>query len=160
MKKSAPDFLALASDEFLLLTIKSGRPGRPMLPWGERPNGFSDEEIRSLVAYIRLLGGNVKPVPDTRPAIWATGDIAAGGLLFTSNCAGCHGKNGAGGDAPAIGNKAFLAAATDTYLFGTISGGRRGTVMQGFSNPSPIRRVLTQAEIESIVVYLRSLGAK
>jgi mono/diheme cytochrome c family protein len=155
-----PDFLSLASDEFLLLTIKSGRPGRPMLPWGERPNGFSDDEIRSVVAYIRMLAGNVQPIPDTKPKIWASGDVAVGGLLFTSNCSGCHGKNGAGGDGPAIGNKAFLAAATDTYLFETISRGRRGTVMQGFSNPSPIRRVLTPAEIESIVVYLRSLGAK
>jgi len=31
-------------------------------------------------------------------------------------------------------------------------------VMQGFANPSPIRRVLTQAEIESIVTYIRSLS--
>ena len=155
-----PDFLALASDEFLLLTIKSGRPGRPMLPWGERENGFTQEEILSLVAYIRLLGGNVQAIPDTKPKIWASGDIASGGLLFTANCSGCHGKNGVGGDGPALGNKAFLTAATDTYLFETISRGRRGTVMQGFSNPSPTRRVLTPAEIESIVVYLRSLGAK
>ncbi len=57
-------------------------------------------------------------------------------------------------------NKNFLAAVTDTYLVGTITSGRRGTVMQGFSNPSPIRRVLTQAEIEAIVVYIRSLNAK
>lgn len=155
-----PDFLALASDDFLFKTIKSGRPGRPMLPWGERENGFTQEEIQSLVAYIRQMAGNVQAIPDTRPRIWASGDISYGALLFTSNCAGCHGKNGVGGDGPALGNKAFLAAATDTYLFGTISGGRRGTVMQGFSNPSPVRRVLTPAEIESVVVYLRSLGAK
>jgi cytochrome c oxidase cbb3-type subunit 3 len=155
-----PDFLTLASDDFLLLTIKSGRPGRPMLPWGERENGFTDDEIRSVVAYIRQLGGGVQFVPDTMPQIWAGGDVATGERLFTANCAGCHGKNAIGGEGPAIGNKAFLAAATDSYLVGTITRGRRGTVMQGFATPSPIRRVLTQSEIEAIVVYLRSLNTK
>lgn len=155
-----PDFLDIASDDFLFQTIKSGRPGRPMLPWGERPNGFSDEEIRSVVAYIRHLGGDVQAAPDTRQQMWAQGDVNLGASLYTVNCSGCHGKNGAGGDAPALGNKAFIAAATDTFLFETIRRGRRGTVMQGFSDPSPVRRILTPAEIESIIVYLRSLGAK
>ncbi len=155
-----PDFLALASDDFLIKTIKSGRPGRPMLPWGERENGFTDDELKGLVAYIRQLGGNVQAEPDAKPQIWAAGDVKQGEMLFTSNCAGCHGAKGVGGDGPALGNKAFLAAVTDTYLVGTISRGRRGTVMLGFSNPSPIRRELTQSEIESVVAYLRSLGAK
>lgn len=155
-----PDFLSLASDDFLIKTIRSGRPGRPMLPWGERENGFNDEEIKAVVAYIRLLGGNVQAVPDSMPQIWAKGDPAAGAILFTENCAGCHGKNGIGGDGPALGNKAFLTNVTDTFLVGTVSRGRQGTVMQGFANASPIRKVLTQGEIESIVVYLRSLNAK
>jgi len=155
-----PDFLSLASDEFLIQTIRSGRPGRPMLPWGERENGFTLDEIRGLVAYIRQLGGNVQATPDAQPQIWAKGDPALGANLFTENCAGCHGKNGVGGDGPALGNKAFLTNVTDTFLVGTIGRGRQGTVMQGFANPSPIRKVLTQSEIESIVVYLRSLNAK
>ncbi len=154
------DFLALASDDFIFSTIKSGRPGRPMLAWGERENGFTDDEIRTVIAYIQALGGNIQPVPDTKPRIWATGDVRFGETLFAANCAGCHGRGGVGGDGPALANKNFIAAATDTYLVGTISNGRRGTVMQGFSNPSPIRRVLTQAEIEAIVVYIRSLNAK
>lgn len=155
-----PDFLALASDDFLFQTIKVGRPGRPMLPWGDRENGFDADEIRSLVAYIRELGGNIQAEPDTRPRIWAAGDPNIGAALFASNCAGCHGKNGSGGEGPALGNKAFLTNVTDTYLTGTITRGRRGTIMQGFSNPSPIRRVLTPSEIEAIVVYLRSLQVK
>ncbi len=155
-----PDFLALASDEFLLANIKSGRPGRPMLAWGERENGLNDDEIRSVIAYIRALGGGVQAVPDAKPQIWAAGDVATGERLFSANCSGCHGKAGAGGEGPALGNPAFLAAATDTYLVGTITNGRRGTVMQGFANGSPTRPVLTQSEIEALVVYLRSLKAK
>jgi mono/diheme cytochrome c family protein len=155
-----PDFLALASDDFILRTVRSGRPGRPMLAWGERENGFTDDEIRSVIAYIRYLGGNVQFVPDTMPQVWATGDVAFGERLFTANCAGCHGVKGVGGDGPALGNSAFLSAVTDTYLVGMISRGRRGTIMQGFADPSPTRMVLTPAEMESIVVYLRSLNTK
>ncbi len=155
-----PDFLALASDDFLFQTIRAGRPGRPMLPWGERVNGLNEQEIRAVVAYIRELGGGVQQIPDMLPQFWARGDVALGERLFTANCSGCHGAKGIGGDGPALGNKAFLSSASDTFLVGTISRGRRGTVMQGFTDPSPIRRVLTQAEIEAIVVYLRSLNPK
>lgn len=152
-----PDFLALASDDFLFATIKSGRPGRPMLAWGERENGLKDEEIRSVIAYIRALGGGQQAVPDTKPQIWATGDAATGERLFSANCSGCHGKAGVGGEGPALNNPAFQTAVTDTYLVGTITNGRRGTVMLGFANGSPTRPVLTQGDIEAIVVYLRSL---
>lgn len=154
------DFLELASDDFLTATIQKGRAGRPMLAWGERENGFTVDELKSLVAYIRALGGNVQYKPDTMPQIWAKGDRDFGARLFASNCAGCHGKTGEGLDAPAIANKNFLAAATDTFLVETISRGRRGSVMQGFSTPSTVRRALTREEIEAIVVYLRSLGTK
>ncbi len=155
-----PDFLSLASDDFLLATIKNGRPGRPMLPWGDRENGFSDDEIRGVIAYIRRLGGDIRPAADNKPRVWATGDVQQGSMLFASNCSGCHGKTGEGGDGPALNNKVLLANATDTYLVGIIANGRRGTVMQGFANPSPVRRELTPDEIGSIVVYLRSLSTK
>ena len=154
------DFLSLATDDFLFQTINKGRPGRPMLAWGERENGLKSDEIMALVAYIRQLGGNVQAQPDTLPQIWASGDVNAGARLFASNCSGCHGKNAEGADGPALNNKVFLAAATDTFLVSTIGQGRTGTVMQGFLKPSPTRRELTKAEIESIVVYLRSLGSK
>lgn len=152
-----PDLLALASDDFLFAAIRRGRPGRPMLPWGERTNGLKDDEIRSLVAYIRQLGGGIQPEPDPKPARWVNADAAVGARLYTANCAGCHGPMGSGGEGPAIGNKVFLETATDTFLVETISRGRRGTTMQGFSMPSTIRRALTREEIEAVVAYLRTL---
>jgi mono/diheme cytochrome c family protein len=157
---TSPEFLQLASDDFLFQTIRNGRPGRPMLAWGDRVNGFNDEEIRAVIAYIRWLGGNIQAQPDSKAQLWARGDASYGATLFTSNCAGCHGKNGVGADGPALNNKMFLSSVSDTFLVGTITRGRSGTVMQGFGDPSPIRRALTQAEVESIVVYIRSLGAK
>lgn len=155
-----PDFLELASDEFILQTINKGRAGRPMLAWGERENGLTADELKSLVAFIRQLGGNVQYKADTQPQIWAKGDANFGQRLFTENCAGCHGKTGEGLEAPALSNKNFLTNVTDTFLVETISRGRRGTVMQGFNNSSVVRPALTREEIESIVVYVRSLGAK
>lgn len=155
-----PDFLSLASDDFLIATIRKGRPGRPMLAWGDRENGLSDDELRALVAYIRQLGGNIQPIPDTMPPLWARGDAAAGERLFTANCAGCHGQRGIGGEGPALGNKVFLENVTDTFLAETIIRGRRGTVMQGFATPSTVRPALTRAEIESIITYIRTLDKK
>jgi len=154
------DFLETASDDFILATIKHGRPSRPMLPWGTRPNGFSDEEIRSVIAYIRSLGGNVEAVEDQKPARWAAGDAKQGARTFSSNCAGCHGAMGEGGEGPALNNKVLQDNASDTFLFETIKRGRRGTVMRGFSDSSPVHKALTDREIESIISYLRSLRAK
>lgn len=155
-----PDFLELASDDYLFQAINKGRAGRPMLAWGERENGLTADEMESLVSYIRQLGGNVEFKPDTQPRLWAKGDAYLGRRLFESNCAGCHGKTGEGLEGPAIANRAFLTAATDTFIFETISRGRRGTIMQGFNNSSVVRRALTKEEIESIVVFLRSLELK
>ena len=154
------DLLETATDDLLFATIKQGRPSRPMLPWGERQNGFSDEEIRSLIAYIRMLGGGVEALPDDRPARWASGNAKEGSRLFAANCAGCHGAMGEGGEGPALNNKVLLANATDTFFYETIRRGRRGTVMRAFSEPSPVRKALTDKEIESIVTYLRSFGVK
>lgn len=153
-----PDFLELASDDYLFTAIQKGRPGRPMLAWGEKENGFTADEMKSLIAYIRGLGGNVQFKTDTMPQIWAKGDVNFGQKLFTSNCAGCHGKTGEGLEGPALNNKMFLTSVSDTFLVETISRGRSGTIMQGFSSPSVVRRALTKEEIESIVVYVRSLG--
>lgn len=155
-----PDFLALAPDDLIFTSIQKGRPGRPMLPWGERVNGLTVAEIRSLVAYIRQLGGGIQQEVDLMAARWVNADAGLGGRLFAANCAGCHGPLGSGGEGPALGNKVFLGSATDTFLVETISRGRRGTVMQGFSTPSTVRPALTRAEIESIVAYLRTLEAR
>ena len=130
-----------------------------MPAWGQRVGALTDPEIAALVQYIRQLGGGVQHRPDTMPAVWAKGDANFGSQLYSSNCAGCHGKAGEGLEGPALGNKMFLTSATDTYLFETISRGRRGTVMQGFNSPSSVRRQLTREEIEAIIVFIRTLGA-
>jgi mono/diheme cytochrome c family protein len=150
-----PDFLALASDEFLRRTIHGGRPGRRMPAWGEKAGGLRPEEVETLVDFVRRLGQDVAARPDPRPPRWAAGDAARGAELWKADCAACHGARGEGAEGPALDNPVLLASATDTYLFETVRRGRRGTTMPAFSVPSPVRRTLTDDEIESLVTHIR-----
>lgn len=149
-----PDFLAVASDEFLAQAITRGRPGRRMPAWGEKEGGLRPEEISAVVQHLRRLGGPAEP--DTKPSRWAQGDVAAGKKLYAVNCAGCHGADGKGGEALALNNAGLLAAASDTYLFKTIERGRRGTAMPGFTQASTVHPALSPEEIEALVSFIRT----
>jgi len=153
-----PDFLAVASDEFLTQAVAKGRPGRRMPAWGEKEGGLQPEEIQAVVAHLRSLGGPAEP--DTKPTRWAAGNIEAGKKNYTAYCAGCHGADGKGGEALALNNAGLLAAASDTYLFKTIARGRRGTAMQGFAQASTVHPALSPEEIEAIVSYIRTWEKK
>ncbi len=154
-----PDLLERVSDEFLANTIRHGRPGRRMPAWGDTAGGLRPAEILSVIDYLRSLSG-VKQKPESAPPRWVKADAASGKTLFASACAGCHGAQGEGAEAPALNNQVLLASATDTYLVETIGRGRRGTVMQGFLDPSPARRMLAGAEIESVVAFIRTWEKK
>lgn len=150
-----PDFLALASDEFLSATITRGRPGRRMPAWGGSEGGLRPEEIATLVGWLRQWTG-VQAEPDPRPPRWVAGNVADGERLWRAACSGCHGARGEGGEGPALALPAFLTVATDTYLTETIARGRRGTTMEGFARPSTTRRALSGDEVQSIVTFIRS----
>lgn len=153
-----PDFLGLASDAFLTETVSHGRPGRRMAAWGDQEGGLRSEEIQSVVAHLRELGG-VGAEADPRPARWARGDRQNGAQLYAMHCALCHGPKGLGGEGPALNNRVLLRAASDTYLFETVRRGRRSTTMQGFGQPTPARPALAGSEIESLVTFMRSWEA-
>jgi mono/diheme cytochrome c family protein len=150
-----PDFLAIAPDEFLTKTIERGRPGRRMPGW-LKEGGLRPEEIRAVAAYVRTLGG-VTSAPDTQPRRWIKASPKTGKRIFEATCAGCHGKEGVGAEGPALNNVVLDESASDTYLVETISRGRRGTAMAGFTEPSTVRPALTRTDIESVVAYLRFL---
>lgn len=155
-----PDFLALASDEFLRQTLRRGRPGRRMPAWGEKEGGLRPSEIDAVVAHLRSLGGGPAPEVGQRPQRWVEGDAKAGSPLYARSCAGCHGKDGEGREGPALANQVFQETASDTYLVETISRGRRGTSMRGFTRPSPVNRALTKQEIKDIVAFIRTWEKK
>jgi mono/diheme cytochrome c family protein len=155
-----PDFLQAASDEFLLASIQRGRPGRRMPAWGEKEGGLRPPEVAAVLAYLRRLGGGLRPAAKRGPARWVQGDPQAGQRQFAAFCAGCHGRTGEGGEGPALRNPVLLASATDTFLVETIRRGRRGTAMQGFAEPTPNRPALDGNDIESIIAFLRTWEVK
>ena len=149
-----PDFLEIASEEFLKENIRQGRPGRRMPGW-LKEDGLTEEDIDAVTAYLRSLGG-VASRPDGRPRRWVRGETRAGEQIYTAACTGCHGARGEGGPGPALNNRVLLASATDSYLVETIRRGRRGTAMAGFAEPNPAWRTLASEEIEAVVAYLRT----
>ena len=150
-----PDFLAVASDRFLAGTVTHGRPGRRMPAWGEKEGGLRPAEIDAVVAHIRSLGNGIPSPLETEPRRWVTGDAGAGARLFADSCASCHGSNGEGKEGPALHNQGLLANASDRYLIETIRRGRRGTSMPSFAASTTAHRLLSDAEIESIVTFIR-----
>ncbi|MBI4850242.1 MAG: c-type cytochrome [Acidobacteria bacterium] len=151
---ASPDFLAIASDEFISNTIRKGRAGRRMAPW-EKDGGLKPNEIEAITKHLRELG-KTSFTPEITPPRWVKGDANLGSRLYKANCSGCHGLKGQGGEGPALNNKEFLGSATDTFLVQTITKGRRNTPMAGFENPSPIRQALSQKEVEAIVTHIRN----
>lgn len=152
-----PDFLSVATDDFIRATIREGRPGRDMPSWKREAGGLLEQEISRLIAYLRI----DQPLsPSYDPQYVSKGDMARGKQLFQRHCAGCHGMDGAGKYAPSLANAAFQAAVTDGYLKATITNGRRGTAMPGFiQGRRPFARLEAQ-DVENLVSYVRSLGRR
>ncbi|MCC6364274.1 MAG: c-type cytochrome [Bryobacterales bacterium] len=155
---ASPDFQSLVSDDFLKETIRKGRPGRRMPGW-DKDGGLKGEEIDQVVAHLRRLAGIASPPAGAAP-LRVSASAAAGERFYAASCSGCHGRKGEGGEGPALNNKVLLSQATDGYLVETISRGRAGTAMRGFSEPSVAHRTYTRPEIESIVAFVRSWEGK
>jgi cytochrome c oxidase cbb3-type subunit 3 len=156
-----PDFLAVASDDYLKKTIRQGRPGRVM-PGFPR---LSDSELASLVSYLRSLADVPAPDYSDKPL---AGNAARGEQLFAQHCVSCHGSQGEGGVgtgvtfsrpreapvmAPALNNPGFQQAASDEMLKSTLLRGRKGTPM-----PSLTSLGLSESDADDLVAYLRTLN--
>ncbi len=155
---SNPDFLRAASDGFLQSTIVLGRDGTKMRPMGRGMQGNVDlypEDVNNLVAFIRSWERN--PPVQKIPARYVTGtDVFEGKTLYEGYCAGCHGKGGNDGWAPALNNGDFLTAATDGFLQATIARGRASTPMRPFGKGANGIAELSSEQINNIVAFLRT----
>jgi cytochrome c oxidase cbb3-type subunit 3 len=151
-----PDFLAVASDRFLLATVQHGRPGRRMPAWGEAEGGLRPDEMDAVVKHVRSFGAGIAAPQESEPRRWVAGDAPAGARLYADNCASCHGPSGEAKEGPALNNRALLQHATDRYLVESIKRGRRGTSMPPFGAPGTTHRVLSDGEIEDIVTFMRT----
>jgi cytochrome c oxidase cbb3-type subunit 3 len=90
-------------------------------------------------------------VPKRNPYTSAS-DVERGKRLFASNCAVCHGPQGAGGRGANLAQSRLRRATDDTSLFFVIRQGIPGTEMP------PGWWVLNEREIWQVAAYVRSLG--
>lgn len=78
-------------------------------------------------------------------------DVAAGGRIYHSHCAECHGLKGEGGRGPDLTRGEYRHGSTDAKLFKTIDDGIPGTQMPGV--------YFEEVQIWQIVAFVRSLAA-
>lgn len=151
---ASPSFLAAASDRMLFETIKNGRPGTTMVPWGA---ALKDPQIHDIIAWLRTKTKTEPVKLDDSPV---KGDAVAGGKLFREICAACHGRSGAGyqesGSGTGIGRKAFMSTATNGFLRYLIKHGKSQTPMRPFAEgaPAAVANLKTE-EIENLIAYMR-----
>jgi len=152
-----PEFLSIASDKFLMSTMRDGRVGTGMPPFSH----LGRESIKAIVAYLRShekLPNQADKINAERDAY---GDPRLGKQWYNDICATCHGVAGdgytAGGTGTAIGLPGFLHKVSDGFIRTTIKYGRSNTRMRGFQGPNGLAN-LSDQEIDDIIVYLRTLS--
>ena len=141
--------LPKSSYNYLKHTVYYGRSGTAMAPYAKNQGGPLDEDdIELLLQWLYELSGVKKPIEmSTKPV---TGNVALGKVLYTKNCASCHGTKGEGIRAPALANPMLLATASDAFVRYTISEGRDNTPMRSFKDS------LSSVEIDALTAYIRS----
>lgn len=150
------DFLAAASDQFILRSISRGRGQSAMRSWSKRFQGIeqlSNRDMHDIVAFIR---SRENATSDAIYTNISPGTPARGKVLFEGMCSGCHGMKGEGKHGPALNNQEFLSAATNGFLQATIAIGRRGTAMRSWAKGAQGYEELSADNINDIVSYIRS----
>ena len=154
-----PELLSIASDKFLLSTIRDGRAGTAMPPFAH----LGRDGIKAIVAYLRSYAQLPNRATEVDAQVDAHGDPRLGQQWFEQICSTCHGASGdgyvAGGTGTAIGKAGFLSKASDGFIRETIKRGRSNTRMRGFQGPEGLAN-LSDREIDDIIVYMRGLAAQ
>jgi len=78
------------------------------------------------------------------------GDVKRGEAVYKQNCTSCHGVDGEGVNAPALGNQSALAHNTDEFIRHAIRNGRQETPMPAFKG------ILSEMDIDNVTAFLRS----
>lgn len=143
----SPDFLDVATDEFILKTLETGRPERKMPPFAARNGTLSAGEARSLVAYLRKRS----PAPASLGEVErALADRSLGEKLYQADCASCHGDAGQG---TALGS---LLATADSKVASRAAAYRATT--EGVADTAmPRYSAYTAAQLRSVLDYVVAL---
>jgi cytochrome c oxidase cbb3-type subunit 3/ubiquinol-cytochrome c reductase cytochrome c subunit len=169
-----PLFLAVVPDAELLHVVSEGRAvsaaQRSPMPAFARTGGgaLTDAQVQVLAEGIKkrwgpAASGDAKP-PYLSSAGTKGGDRDEGARVFARACAGCHGRQGEGGEhggrpVGTINDPAFLALISDKALRRTAITGRPDLGMPAYDGPAgrPADfRPLTSAQIDDLVALLAS----
>jgi len=109
----------------------------------------------AMVAFLTSTGcGNSPGRPGPNSEVLPPNRVMDFKLLYSQNCAGCHGADGKGGAAIALANPVFLAIAEDTAIRHTVADGVRATAMPAFAQSAG--GMLTDKQIDALVQGIRS----
>lgn len=129
------------------LMLRSGRMPLPAPGLTDRrgPVTLSDDQIRSIVAYVASLG----PGPAIPDVVTEGADVANGRSLYVANCAACHGPAAGGG---AVGGGFVappLAPANATQIGEAVLGG-----------PGPMPRFsFSPQQLNDLAGYVQALSS-
>jgi mono/diheme cytochrome c family protein len=158
----SPDFLDLASDEFITKTLELGRPGRRMPALAGPGATLTGDDVQALIAHLRTFPVRVQASqriaevsPNEEPG-GLQGSAVAGRGVYQAVCAGCHGTKGEGKIGPALANPGFQQAVTPGFVALTVLRGREGTPMPAFAQNSASYPRLTEAEAADVAAFVTS----
>ncbi|HEY0704471.1 MAG TPA: c-type cytochrome [Candidatus Acidoferrales bacterium] len=97
----------------------------------------------------RPLPGDIPPTPS---------EVSDFSVLYSQNCAGCHGSQGKGGAALALADPVYLAIANDSVIRNAAANGISGTSMPAFAQSAG--GMLTEKQIDAIVGGIRTNWSK
>lgn len=142
------EFLAAASDDFLVRAIDRGRSGTTMSAWGASRGGpLTVADERAIVAFMRTWQKGPPAVLDERPL---AGNAAAGYALYEKECVVCHGSKGVDGYYEEIGNPELVASASNGFLRYGVGHGRSSTAMSAYT------KLIGEQGVDDVIAALRS----
>jgi cytochrome c oxidase cbb3-type subunit 3 len=109
-----------------------------------------------LVAGLAACGSPGRRTAETR--VIRPGEVTDFRVLYGQNCSGCHGIDGQGALAVAIGSPVYLAIADNATIRSVVAQGRPGTAMPAFGQSAG--GLLTDAQIDILVRGIRERWAK
>lgn len=125
-----PDFLRVASPEYIRFTIEKGRSLRQMGSWSEEISGMNSPELDGITQYL----SRQRESSDHMNLYRHPGNSIAGASLYNDYCKACHGAEGRGEVAVALNQDGLLNRADNQFIMETLLKGRGNTAMPGWSH--------------------------
>ena len=132
----------------ILRPMSYGRQGTAMGGYLDEVGGpMTLDETWDLTYWLFWQAGVDRVKLTTNPV---NGDIKAGGDIYQRDCSSCHGVNGEGVTAPALGNQSALAHNSDEFIRYAIVNGRQDTAMISWKDK------LSATDIDDVTAFIRS----